>query len=387
MSIKSYLNPDQFPKDRWDKRIIKILKEKQEKGEFRTTKFFYDWMVKNRFDFYLDPSEFANQMDVFITLLKEYFGTNWEVFIEPTSTPNKYSINILLLYPEKTIRNSINETHVISDLVVCLKIIARTNVVTLKKHMAIGTNITGSRLSLSIPELDSNYYHSHLPAANSPKLGIPFVSFCKGSGTDLDLLLMEPSHNDDFQFDQNYIERLFFSLDSFLEWESLESIPFKKIKDVVEIYKRPETSYNYEMYASLAKQFISEEKYLGSLRLYVENNRYKVDPNVLEDKIKEFFKEVVLTYAFVVIKEGEVFERRITTLTEEEIQQRIENENLEYKIFIQEEKKVNIIPSKNTEIDPNSLSVHPKIIEYAKNKIESYIYQQQIRIGRVANQN
>ena len=65
-----------------------------------------------------------------------------------------FSLGILIRFPEVTIKNSRLKSHVIKDLIICLPLACRRNL--------LPATLRGVRLTVTPAELKKRYQHSHL---------------------------------------------------------------------------------------------------------------------------------------------------------------------------------------------------------------------------------
>lgn len=124
------------------------------------------------------------------------------------------SMNILILFPLIHITNSRDDHHDIKDIYVKFNI-------SYNGETGFSFDIQGKRMTISLREYQSNYGHSH-------KNGIfSWESFCLGS-SDFRLIkdsLLASCKEEDWLM-------LFYSLESYLSWESIEGGPYKFMKDI-----------------------------------------------------------------------------------------------------------------------------------------------------------
>lgn len=131
------------------------------------------------------------------------------------------SYNLIIRFPQLTIRNSSKKTHNIEELYVKIKFL---------NCSFSCDNIQGIRAKLSPTEYQSAYAHSHLPS----NAIYDFGDFCLGS-TTFKALATDLTVNDwrvDPENWQMLFEAFLFQLNAYLRWESLEGTPYKYMENI-----------------------------------------------------------------------------------------------------------------------------------------------------------
>lgn len=149
--------------------------------------------------------------------------------------------NLTIFFPEITIKNSEGYEHTIKDLYFKFKIR-----ITLDDSSSTYSRIEvyGRRLSVSDREYSSDYGHSHLNGRSI----FNFSSFCLGS-SDFGLIMQSMRLSitaEDWLL-------LFFSLENYVSWESLEGGPYRKMKDI-----KIDRNVNLDRYKSEAISLINK---------------------------------------------------------------------------------------------------------------------------------
>lgn len=165
-------------------------------------------------------------------IAEEVFG---EEFVDVL--PSSGSGYVMIRFPELTITNSYDNSHVIRELYVKVQM-----KITSAGALASLT-ISGARGALSVKENASHYAHSHLPSEAA--LG-QFTTFCLGT-SGFRVIFTNLTGNPS--------EELFFlfmlSIRPYVEWESLEGGPYRKIAEL-----RSDSSRNRPNYDNLLRGFI-----------------------------------------------------------------------------------------------------------------------------------
>ncbi|MEI6186921.1 MAG: hypothetical protein WCP46_00265 [Alphaproteobacteria bacterium] len=196
------------------------------------------------------------------------------------------SFDIIIHFPEFTITNSREDSHVIKDLYVKFCIHPRT----VEDVHKVSINFYGTRTTLHLKEYASNYGHSHLPSGCLCE----YRGFCLGSsefGLIINSLLIEPTPEGWYL--------LFFSLENYLIWESLEGGPYIKMAGIGYGLSSDSAQANVEFYRLLPN--IPEEVFQYNegikviahhptlLEFYKENSKVR-DLGITRDRIKELLK-------------------------------------------------------------------------------------------------
>lgn len=295
-----------------------------------------------------------------------------------------FNFYILIHFDRIIIRNSMNLSHLIRDMYVQL---------TFRKGGGSGLlalfTMRGTRFSCTRREIISQYRHSHLSSkslGHFDKKGIVYAleysQFCRGVGELTALMRNLSERHNEGQF------KLFlFQIQTYLEWESLEGHPYKRIKDTIgklEINNLP-VDHILTFYHKLKEKYTAaKSKYV--LNLEIEHNYILVkDDEQLENFLK-YLGSVADDYTTynVVIKDefGNYYEYRSLpgTLPEELLASK---ENLDRSNFIFRGKTISfkiIEEEEHPEItkDPEFF-IHPKIKEYVKRRIERNIQSSRLK--------
>lgn len=149
--------------------------------------------------------EFIDKLKVELT---NWHGDNYDVRV------NSDRVEVIIHYPIVNLVSENRLTHTIHDLYVK---------VTFKDGKAL-SGLSGWRQSYTKAEVLSDYAHSHLS-------GIPdrFDSFCLGSSvTPVKACLMELS----LGYTPEKFGLLLACIDSYVAWESISGVPYRKIEDI-----------------------------------------------------------------------------------------------------------------------------------------------------------
>jgi len=143
------------------------------------------------------------------TLRLYYDESNFDV----TTNIEHEIINIVILFPEITITNSIELSHTIKDVYLRFQF----------KKDYDGLYLYGkdlARTSYSVSEIYNNYIFSHVSSRGCQKYT---DSFCFGD-TQLNIFMQRCSHN--YMNPLQYFHSLLFNFEEYLKWESIEGVPY-----------------------------------------------------------------------------------------------------------------------------------------------------------------
>lgn len=136
-------------------------------------------------------------------------------------------IDVILYYPELTIKNSQGYSHKMYDLF--FKVSFKNT--TTQEYYLYLLNVT--RTTLTEVEYANNYVFSH---TNKP-ITTDWGNLCLGDASTplgtLYSILKFPEN-----LDEDTLEQLFLTIDNYLQWESLEGGPYRGIKNLYNISKR-----------------------------------------------------------------------------------------------------------------------------------------------------
>lgn len=138
---------------------------------------------------------------------------------------NKYKVDvktIIIHYPEVIIKNSNNKSHTIKDLYL------RT---TFNNKGKLTEQFEMNRSTYTKAELEFGYRHSHHPSISINALSIRgWNTTCLGEGplsTQVGVL-----RHSNIDFSEGDIISYFCNLDSYITWESLEGVPYKRLEQI-----------------------------------------------------------------------------------------------------------------------------------------------------------
>jgi len=142
--------------------------------------------------------------------LEEFYGDNYSIDFYDCNT---YKVHIK--YLEIIIKNSIGNKHKIHNLYINFRL--RTNG---NGSFKMSTGLGGFREIVSSAEYNYGYYHSHLSSQQG--------GFCMGSSQLGNLICFELNT----KITEDNLVQFFILLDAYLEWESLEGGPYRRMADL-----------------------------------------------------------------------------------------------------------------------------------------------------------
>lgn len=254
----------------------------------------------------------------------------------------KAPLSLIIKFPEFTITNSSNQSHIIKDLYILILLKANGSFLRAK--------ICGFRSKITNIEKIKGYYHSHLPNSSEYTIG----KFCLGTGP-----LVEITASLEKQFNTKTFDIFLATLTIYLEWESIEGSPHRHMKNILqEVPLDPNFSINEAKVESEINKLLSTNKLDFNLQLN-ENKKLDINYNSLEEKLTILLSS---TFTNLVYKNEDTntyfnllnginnqqsdYKKPLCTLGENKIYMEIEN-----------------IENKNTGFKK---VLHPKITEYAK---------------------
>lgn len=175
-----------------------------------------------------------NHFKTAIRIVNEIYENNWDIEFNVTYLRKKVFIEITgiyILFPEVIITNRNSERrngirHTIKDLLVRIRF---SNV---ENRFLRVTGLDGGRLTLSYPEFQSSYFHSHLPTSSaeiSSRTKIPLLqSFCTGSG---EINIYQSEINGD-GFSEERFMKYAMQIMSLVNYESIEGTPYRYIERI-----------------------------------------------------------------------------------------------------------------------------------------------------------
>jgi hypothetical protein len=283
-----------------------------------------------------------------------------------------------VLYPEFIITNSHGELHTIKDLVVVHDVAYNPN----NGGHIYTKHPMGGRLSKTKLESAAAYQQSHLPSHSEWKHQPFYVTtFCVGGDTDVSRMIAEF----EVEMDWDRYELYLFCVDSMITWESLEGVPYRKMRDIKNALNNKVTSANQSYVNTIVNKIISDKITLD-VDFYIEKGLYRIRPN---ERANEFVKNLVLQ-CFTFDKYKTILVSRVPNTFSEFLQMKAEQQAeqdfditvpKEYTIFrgkkvfgklIKEDKRNEPV------VSLENLIVYPNFLKDVLSQLESRIYSKAI---------
>lgn len=338
-----------------------------------------------------------------------YGGEEIKSIVYENRISYSFSLKLIIKFEEIEIKNSKGLSHIMQDLFVSLNF--RLKYYHELRPVVSFSELRGLRMKMNSSEIMSNYQHSHIPGASynlshqvKEEYGenavvtreriissfggdippsLQFRPFCLGTNDISSVLGKNKSEDVELE---DYIKMITMFLEVFLSWESLEGVPYMKIKDIA----------NRETLPRLTKTTISSEakrilKYYSDTDEEV-NLDYRVSGKDITISDNEKF-ENFLKYKGPNISEyrdeitankdpkGGYIKNRGTMKVEDIPNYYLcEQEYLDYfpLIFKGEKITLQVVEDNfNTEVS-DEFYIHPKIKENVKRKLEQKIKERRL---------
>ena len=403
----------------------KELEIEKRTGDWRKTSNFYDKLMNNKIAFiqefrneagdndtrFRDCSgkeiEIANQFDAILTVLNEKYVENWDIHYE-LAKENRLLPYIVLRYPEVILENQHGKSHTIKEIYLYLPLIVNDN------FQLIVTDIRSNRFEYTIEEWFSGYRHSHLPSKPVIKTANEMYyadSFCMGSGTDLDILISNIFLDSEYTFNSLAFETLLYNIDSLLEWESEEGVPYIRISTISLSNSENQKTIPKEFSEVIYEEYIEEEM-IRTLELapsYFSDVKTTISDSKLSIVIDQEFIDMLIPrlarqdfgskdrHFLVTLNLDEdasatthylAYEEAVETLQTQEIIDSLTNYDEEkvYFIFRDIERYVEITSTDTIyQTDERTYNIHPSFLKHFTNIFNKYINEKAITRSIIRN--
>lgn len=371
--------------------IENTIKNAKLTGNIRRTSWIYNRALKGFFKEVekgneIEARNFANHLDSMITVLNSMYGENWDFNLNPYYTDYGFKgfiLSTIIHYPEITIRNSEEKEHNIKDLIVHFNISESgfENNEGLKVYSPM--DIKGTRFSTTYEEWFVGYRHSHLPS-NKPKRFsdcLYLSDFCLGDGTEIRDIL-ESMYVD---FQSEMFEMFLHTINSIVEWESLEGVPYIKISSISIGHEENRVS-NYRNY-ELQDFYTPLRDKISNLDVdfVYSENRYKIKSN---NKFHDFIHSIIVNSLQSYWKRLLVTKVNSTYYgyshpdieTEEQLKSKFKKDGENPYFYLRNRKLIfNVEPYTGELPDVSNYKVHPKFLEYVSTRLEQELYEKSVR--------
>jgi hypothetical protein len=317
-------------------------------------------------------NEFYKLLDLFDAKYKNLYdlGFAWD--------GREFTPYFKVLYPEFTITNSNGDLHTIKDLVVIHQVAYNPN----NEGHIYTKHLMGGRLSKTKLEVASSYQQSHLPGhVNWRHQPFYVTTFCVGGDTDVSRMIAEF----EVEMDWDRYELYLFCVDSMITWESLEGVPYRKIRNIKNALNDKVTSVN-QNYVNTIVTRVLMDKITLDVDFYIDKGLYRIRPN---ERANEFVKNLVLQ-CFTFDKYKTILVSRVPNTFSEFLQMKAEQQTeQEFDITVPREytffrgKKVfGKLIKEDTRNEPvvplQNLIVYPNFLKDVLSQLESRIYSKAV---------
>jgi len=225
-------------------------------------------------------------------VLDEVFPDSWDIIIsknymdegrkEGWNRETPFTCEFVIHFPEITITNRDDESHLIRDMYIRLEPCYSTTGMSFD-------NFKGKRMSATRREVISRYQHSHQSSRNyvwdesSTDTQFWYRGFCLGSSEIIQVLSMVGS-----MFTKDRFKLFLLQLEEYLIYESIEGNPYKRINNTIgggAPQKVSESSC--KSYYKTLLLFRSEGRHTKEIDFKLEGNKVVVKDN---DKLEDFLK-------------------------------------------------------------------------------------------------
>jgi hypothetical protein len=317
-------------------------------------------------------NEFYKLLDLFDAKYKNLYdlGFNYDGF--------GFYPYFKVLYPEFTITNSNADLHTIKDLVVVHQVAYNPN----DGGHIYTKHPMGGRFSKTKLEVAAAYQQSHLPS-HSDWRHQPFyvTTFCVGGDTDVSRMIVEF----EVEMDWDRYELYLFCVDSMITWESLEGVPYRKMRDIKNALNNKVTSVS-QGYVNTVVNRVINDKITLDVDFYIDKGLYRIRPN---ERANEFVKNLVLQ-CFTFDKYKTILVSRVPNTFSEFLQMKAEQQaeqdfdvtaHTEYTIFRGNKVFAKLIKedTRNEPVVPlENLIVYPNFLKDVLSQLESRIYSKAV---------
>lgn len=377
--------------------VYKIIRNAKVSGRIRRT----GWLHKMALKGFLSTVEkgnteeamaFATQIDSMITVLNGVYKDRWDFDLYPEYVERDEGLKFVYFrlfveihFPEVEISNKTGRKHLIRDLLVRFEIGKSDFTDKNDKPIWKIFNVEGTRASLSYEEWFSNYFHSHLRehAVKSSADVFYYDDFCLGIDTEI-LSQMETLMT---EYSPESFEFFLWLVNSMVAWESIEGVPYIKIKEIgvsensklVSIYGKPQISSSfYKDYIrpnieNLDVDFVYSQ---GRFRI-VQNKKFeRLLHHILTTKTTEYWDRLLIKRIGVGYY-GYGFSKIVPV--EEIVESLKTNGKMPSYYFRDKEITFKILPLEKEIPEIKDYKVHPKFMNYVATRIEQEIYENTIR--------
>lgn len=218
-------------------------------------------------------------------LIQEVYSNNWSFYIsthiynyrknhfDKKAISIKFKFKPIIHFENIIIKNTIGHELKIRSIFVRLESFCST-----ENNKYVISSMYGTRDIITYNEYNNSYVHSHLTSCTYSINKIEYTSFCLGNG-EINFMFTLLSQ----KFDNNLFKTILFHLKGYLEWESLEGVPYKRIEDLHRISNNNNLPYLDIMKVNNATNLILKirKEEINQNNKVVYNLKWKLEGNKL----------------------------------------------------------------------------------------------------------
>lgn len=314
-------------------------------------------------------SQLKEELFKFVDIFEDKYKDNWDLHFHKT-TEGDFKVIFIVRYPEITITNSEGAIHYIKELLVGHPLVWKNN------HLYTGA-VKGTRLCKNKYEIKRGYQQSHLPNT-STWLNAPFYfsNFCLGSDTDVVRMLAEF----DFEMDWERYELYLFCIDSMLSWESLEGVPYSKIKDITTAFNQKIADGSWTVQATKIVFQIIKNKVPLDVDFYISENRYKIKTSERTISfIRRIIDQLSLPEGYLAYRIPNTFNQYVTTTSADPSKAIFTINSTAYLIFRGSILYPRVITQKEkATVEEKDFIINPYILKNVIRELEFRLYEKAV---------
>jgi hypothetical protein len=297
-----------------------------------------------------------------------WFAGNWDMTM--TRAGGNYYLDPIIRFKNIEITNSKNESKKIGDLIVQLTIMYSSSSFYI-------SGIQGTRTDFTYVDIVSRYVHSHLRSFDESDI-LKTKDFCLGSGEIVEAMYDMSDNNS-----RESLDSFMLILKTFVAWESLEGVPFRKMADTLDAFGRNLVgeTLDINLLVTYLKQISTEHSavdyFINDGRILINNNK----------AFNDLLRKSVVNKSFDIQKRylckrlGESYYSTRKDFDSDEAQDVIDDVNRRQSglyTYIQGEKihfKVRNAKGTFEKDNINEFNLHPKTVENVKRTMERKLWK------------
>tara|TARA_R100001377_G_scaffold85310_1_gene71512 strand:+ start:41669 stop:42892 length:1224 start_codon:yes stop_codon:yes gene_type:complete len=364
----------------------------QETGCSRKPSFLFNMVMKGLIRGVRNNHNMATKfqviMDQVMKQLTLHHKDNWDIICEPEFSGHDhfegFRLHINILYPEIHITNKFDHKHKIENLFVVMEI--EPEGFTLDQFTVNFRSPRGTRSKLTFREWHSRYTHSHLPTWHSSKSDQLYLNnFCLGDNEISDLLALLRA-----EFDENNFMLLLLTIDSMLEWESIDGVPHMDMKNITLGSYSDSNEVSTSDMDRFAHRVIDNMRDYDQLNFYVDKDRFKVQPDeALGDLIKANLEASFHAKKYYLVSPIKIDGKYMGTthpenyLSKHQLREEFDRKKGRPYVLMQGRKHYMQVDSLKAEEVPDTINfiIHPVFLNHISNELSKSLYKKSIQFA------